>query len=499
MREVLVGALSLLPGSIGRRAAYIGTRARLDAGRSAPRTARLVHALLRDATSGLSDGDDAAAAEALTKALTLLFHPSRSAGDATPAMLRDPEGTLDVLGVGPVAEVLGRASRTAGIAPRVPVTDRAARILVISGGGLSFLEPVITSWRADGHEVGTLQITDLPADQRPSLRTAVQSAVASWRTGELGALPEFLVDALDGVDHLHVEWGDEVAAWLSHLDLGSRSLSVRIHKYEILTAYPQLLDASRVDTLCFVAPHVRDAALAISPRLALARRIDVTQNALDLERFADAEAVTDLAADLPGPEHVLGLVGWAGPAKDADWALDVLDALLDRDDGPWRLLLVGPEPTLRGADAERAGRLLERISGYGERVQVLGRREDVPAVLPHLGWVISASLIEGTHEAVAEGAVAGRVPVVRDWPQVRAYGGAKTVYPASWLVQEPQQAARRILESQEEREREGRDAEVWIRRDRDPQVLASLHRAWIGTPYDHQLRGDALRPEGDTA
>lgn len=521
MRDVLVRALSLFPSSAGRRAAYVDTRARLEAGRDAPRTDRVVRALLRQAESDLARRKDARASEALTKALTLIFHPVRAAGTELPALLEDPAGVLRVLDEGAIGEVLGRRPGTSDSWPAsVPdpaarptpvhdmnaahhlgegVPDHTPRVLVVTGGGLSFLQPVLDVWQAAGYEVRTLEMSDLPAAQRPTLRTVVAAAVTTWRTGKRAPVPPELAARLSGFDHLHVEWGDEIAAWLSHLALPGHSLSVRIHKYEILTPYPQLLAASQVDTLCFVAPHVRDAALRIAPRLTEAHRIDVTQNALDLHRFTGAVAAVDLPADLPAPEHVLGVVGWAGPAKDAEWAIDVLDKLTHADDGPWTLVLVGPEPPVRGSDAQRATRLMARIAAAGSRVRVLGRREDVPAVLPHLGWVISASVIEGTHEAIAEGAASGCVPIVRDWPQVRGYGGASTVYPTSWLVQDPEHAARRILAARSERQALAREATAWIRKDRDPETLALSQRAWIPGPYDHELRGAIPRPEGGTA
>lgn len=502
MRSSLLRALSLLPGSRGRRAAYVDARARLEAGQDVARVDHLVAALLAEAESCLQGGDDAAASEALTKALTLHFHPARRPAAQSPDLIEHPRRTLDLLGTGLIGEVLG--SRGDLARPRTDGADRpdsvpAPRILVLAGGGLTFLEPVIAAWRAAGSEVSTVRVADLPAAQRPTLRTVVGGAVSTWRTGSPAPVPEELATRLDGVDHVHVEWGDEVAAWISHLDLGDRTLSVRIHRYEILTPYPHLIAADRVDTLCFVAPHVRDTATEIAPHLTAARRIDVTPNALDLDRFAQTEPAGDLPTDLPGPDHVLAMVGWAGPVKDAQWALDVLDEVRGQDDGPWTLLLVGPAPVPQGADAARAQQLLDRIAEAGDRVRVVGRRDDVPAVLRHAGWLISSSLTEGTHEAVAEGAAAGCVPVVRDWPQARRHGGAGTVYPSTWLVDTPAEAAQRVMETSTRRDQEGAEARERIRADRDPADLAAAYTAWTREPYDRKLRGHATPPEGGTA
>ncbi|MEE1649565.1 glycosyltransferase [Brachybacterium sp. J144] len=523
IRDLLLGALAAIPGAVGRRARFVRTRAALEAGAPARQVEGLVRELVAEAERELGAGRDETAAEALTKALVLLLHPSRALGAAIPPLLEDSAAVLSVLDGGKVGEVLRRPGGVpaAGVdglpgdgpegsssspepsasaaGPTEASADRPATVLVLSGGGLSFLRPVMDSWRAAGHEVRTLTADELPAAERPTLRTVVGAAITTWRTGRPAPVPAVLASALEGVDHVHVEWGDQVAAWFSHLDRGARTLSVRIHKYEILTAYPQLLDAARVDSLCFVATHVREAAVAIAPRLAAAPRTAVTANALDLERFADPAPALDLPGDLPSRDRLLALVGWAGPAKDADFALDVLEQLRAQDAGtPWTLLLVGEEPAVTGADAPRARALLARIAAAGDAVRVLGRREDVPAVLARSGWILSASVIEGTHEAVAEGAASACVPVVRDWPQVRAHGGARTVYPESWIVpDDPAAAARRILDHRGRRAAEGEAARAQIRHDRDPDALASAQERWIGPARPHP--GGTARPEGGPA
>ena len=48
---------------------------------------------------------------------------------------------------------------------------------------------------------------------------------------------------------------------------------------------------------------------------------------------------------------------------------------------------------------------------------------------------------------VVEAAASGAIPVIRDWPQVQAVGGARAVYAETpdWVVATPQEAAARIL------------------------------------------------------
>jgi len=39
----------------------------------------------------------------------------------------------------------------------------------------------------------------------------------------------------------------------------------------------------------------------------------------------------------------------------------------------------------------------------------------------------------------------GAFPVVRDWPYVARWGGARTLFPDEWVVQTPQEGAERIV------------------------------------------------------
>ena len=76
----------------------------------------------------------------------------------------------------------------------------------------------------------------------------------------------------------------------------------------------------------------------------------------------------------------------------------------------------------------------------------LGFRDDVPEVLADVGVILTSSKVEGCHVGFFEGAASGAFPVVRDWPWVRGFaGGARSVMPAEWIVEDPPAAVDRIL------------------------------------------------------
>src|SRR5699024_1169463 len=82
-------------------------------------------------------------------------------------------------------------------------------------------------------------------------------------------------------------------------------------------------------------------------------------------------------------------------------------------------------------------------------VEMLGRRDDVPALLADSGVILSSSRHEGTHESVMEGLAAGCPAVIRDWPDAAPYGGPATLYEADWVVADVEDAVQRVLDLSE--------------------------------------------------
>ncbi|HEX6873508.1 MAG TPA: glycosyltransferase, partial [Micromonosporaceae bacterium] len=145
----------------------------------------------------------------------------------------------------------------------------------------------------------------------------------------------------------------------------------------------------------------------------------------------------------------LGLVGISAVAKDPRWAMQVL-RLLREHDPRYRLLLIGsdvdPKPS---AAAKRYHEKYERDLAELEpsgAVRRLGHTSDVPQALTEVGVILSSSVRESFHCALVEGAASGAVPVVRDWPFFAGKAhSARTLFPADWVVDTPEEAAKRIL------------------------------------------------------
>jgi hypothetical protein len=110
-------------------------------------------------------------------------------------------------------------------------------------------------------------------------------------------------------------------------------------------------------------------------------------------------------------------------------------------------------------------------------------------VLTGVGVILSSSVREGCHVGLMEGAAAGAVPVVRDWPFVAGRPhSTRTLFPEHWIVTTPQQAAERILDvtaSEEIRAEAGREASRYALSTWDWETVRSDYdRLLLGTDRD---------------
>ena len=247
---------------------------------------------------------------------------------------------------------------------------------------------------------------------------------------------------LDWADTVFAEWCTIAAAFLTLIDPGTTRMVIRLHKYETYTYWPHSADFSRVDDLVFVSEPMRDLTVAALPWLTGpgGPRLPVVANAMDLAGFRRPKE--------PGARFTVGLAGVGQIAKDPRWALDVLRRLRSHD-ARYRLLVMGagfdPDSSAAARDYhDLLTRDLSELEPSGA-VRRLGHVDDMPAAFAGVGVILSSSVRESFHCGLVEGAASGSVPVVRDWPCFdRRPRGARTLFPADWVVSSPREAAERI-------------------------------------------------------
>jgi len=426
-------------------------------------TTKAVKALLELADLAQADGRYDDAAEALHRALVLGFHRIIHIDRLSSPLAENPESFIKPFhrskALRTVQQTRGRIRQAAP-----PPTDRPLRLLVMTRSNDNFLPHILDRYRE--HPGVELRFLDLATHR--ALRKASNSPVRVIQE-RMGGDDEY-AETIERLLRPHLDWADTVfldwcvapAGMLTTIDPGDTRIVIRLHSYEAFTRWPHLADFSRVDDLVFVADHVKDLSEVLLPQLRgpQAPRKHLLHNAMPLSDFAREKN--------PDARFNLGLIGVGQVAKDPLWAVAVL-RLLREEDERYRLLLVGDDMSPSNSRASRSyrGEMEKELAPLVEEGAVLrlGPTDDVPGKLTDMGFILSTSVREGSHNALMEGSASGAVPVVRDWP---FYAGrthsARTLYPEGWVVDSPAAAAQRIL-------RVNASEESW----RDSAKLAAEH------------------------
>jgi glycosyltransferase involved in cell wall biosynthesis len=166
----------------------------------------------------------------------------------------------------------------------------------------------------------------------------------------------------------------------------------------------------RADFTVVNSPGVRDfyARHGVPPN-----KIRVIENGVEPPRSSETRRDELLAElGLPGGCRLVAVIGRLWPQKcikDAIWAADLLKVI--RDDV--HLLVIGDGP-----HRDRLRRFRDQVV-IRDKVHLLGHREDVPRIVPHLDVLWSTSAYEGQSNAILEAMAAGVPVVATDVPGTR--------------------------------------------------------------------------------
>jgi len=266
-------------------------------------------------------------------------------------------------------------------------------------------------------------------------------------------------------DAVWCEWCLGNAVWYSARLRPTQRLVIRLHRQEVTTPFPDQVTWSNVAHLVFIGPAVPDMVLGRLGRAA-ADIATLIYNTFACDQFSRPRAA--------GSEYRLGMLGYCPKLKHPRLALEILQRLLQHD-SRWQLVLAGRSPQSypwlwsRPEEREYYRQLDEDIARLGLRSAVVRQDwvEDAADWYAGIGFILSCSDLEGSHQVVAEGMAAGCIPVVRRW------AGAAELYPNSLLFDTAEEAARLILQSSEpaRRERLSRSARQEARERFDTRVI----------------------------
>lgn len=402
-------------------------------------------------------------AEELSDVLRLLFHGELHLADQpSPLLDRGSDWLAPLRG-----SQLGRLLLASDAPAPRPTSDAGRsgqRIAFITQGSRTFLDPLVAGLAGQGIQTRVLDIAEHQGILKHFSIAALVERRLARELGEQPPLPAPFAEIVEWADVVHAEWGTTTAAMLSMCDAPARKV-VRVHAFETRTLWMPLIDWRNIDQTLLVSPALAKMCTVRYPALAANEPVMV-RNISEFARFANTKI------DESG--RTLAMIGWNQVIKDPKWCLELLERLRAADDS-WRLLLVGR--SMQAAD-DYAGDVLAHIERLGDAVELVPFTRDIPAVLRRVGVIVSASLSEGTHEALAEGAASGALPVVRNWPAVADWGGASGVYPDDWIVETPREGADRILGfSDEERTRAGSAAADWVSSNLEATAAIELYKA----------------------
>lgn len=362
-----------------------------------------------------------------------------------PAPLQDPENCIRMqtdadLILSPWRQSLGyklvtqREERTRASAAINPDNaSSGSKILFVSNSYWFFLSEVIQSLeQTSGVQCRTFDFGIAQHSYGLSLREAALPQLDGQSSNkiqgdafDIGLFKRLL----DWADVIFVEWCEWAAVWLSDYLPTTKRLIIRLHSYEAFSATPHFINWANVDSIVFVADHIRRFFnVQLGERLEQTAQL-VIDNIRDLSAFRSHGS-----ADR---DFILGMVGYNNANKNPRMAVAILRSLRALDDR-WQLRLVGPawadDNQLPSYEREYKSEFFADIDAFGlaDAVVFTGQvsPDDVNRAMLEIGVILSCSDREGTHEAVVEGIASGCVPLIRNWPTSAAYDGARTAFAA---------------------------------------------------------------------
>lgn len=243
----------------------------------------------------------------------------------------------------------------------------------------------------------------------------------------------------DSSSVIFVDWLNHNTNWVLENSSSDKKIIVRIHSYEVLSFFPATINFGRIDGLIFISHGIRDMFFEMWGWL-----VPDTIHTEVIDNIRCKKRVRP-NTDYLGHERkkTIGMMQYALPVKDFRFAIEVFKRVYQKDN-EFRLLLCGQ--TLEEIKSEENSALIEEIKTLPDGVvQELGYITDVDSFFKKVGFMLSTSEREGSHESIIEGMAYGCVPVIRNWPLLAPFDGAKRAFPMCTIIETTDEAAEQIL------------------------------------------------------
>lgn len=233
-------------------------------------------------------------------------------------------------------------------------------------------------------------------------------------------------EKLENADIVFCEWGNETAVFLSKFAPPNAKIVVRVHSYEVFTFWHLFINLGGVDGFIFVAPHIKDIFLKNASSIHYNREMSNY-----IEVFPNVKDYSSITIDKnEGADFTLGLAGFNKINKGLIKALEIFQKLY-AEDNRWRLRLAGDHFVTNSLDYGYWKNICEPyiLNNNLQEVIIFDGYQNIPNWLKGIGFILSVSNREGTHEALVEGVSSGSIPLVVDWEMVKNFGGVSKLYP----------------------------------------------------------------------
>ena len=301
------------------------------------------------------------------------------------------------------------------LSEHVTITSKKTKRILISGHKLNFIQPLITYF---------------------SNQSNYEILIDQWdgHTQHDILLSEHL---LSWADIILCEWCLGNAVWYSKNKHKQQKLFVRLHHQEMNLPYKKNIDWKNVDGLIAICHHHYQSLVKEFPEHK--EKIKLIYNLFDTKLFANEK--------LHGAVFNLGFIGMVPKRKSPHIAVETLYNLKKRDKR-YTLFMLGKFPK----EYSWLMRRKEEMNYYKEFFSSVDTNqyrnsvvfdpytEDVPCWMQKIGFLLSTSEAEGSHQAIAEGMAAGSIPIIKNWQ------GANQLYPSCFIFSEIDEAVNLILE-----------------------------------------------------
>jgi glycosyltransferase involved in cell wall biosynthesis len=235
-------------------------------------------------------------------------------------------------------------------------------------------------------------------------------------------------ELLKQADIIFCEWCLGNAEWYSNNKRENQLLLIRLHHQELYQnlSYLDRIKWENVDCIIFICPN--NMSLFLDKYPFMRDRSVLIFNLFDCDSFS--------LPKLYGAEFNLGFIGMAPKRKAPHLAFEILKRL-KKIDTRYTLFIKGKTPwkydwLWRRSDERKYYKQFYsdiNESQYANSIVFDPHGNDMPEWFSKIGFLLSTSEHEGSHQAVAEAMASGAIPVIRNW------AGADLLYPKKFVFE----------------------------------------------------------------